>query len=61
MKTLNFISLNDYFVSIHIVVRFTHDYQDFIADNDYAICIQIQCPSKRQSLKKRVPYVARAQ
>ena len=41
LKTLHFISLNNYFVSIHVVVRFTHAYLDFVADNDYAIFIQI--------------------
>ena len=57
MKTLHFISLNNCFVSIHVIVRFTHAYRDFVADNDYAIFIQIQ----GQRLKKRVPYVARAE
>ena len=41
MKTLHFISLNSCFVSIHVVVRFAHAYRDFVADNDYAIFIQI--------------------
>ena len=41
MKTLHFISLNNCFVSIHVVVRFTHAYRDFVADYDYAIFIQI--------------------
>ena len=41
MKTLHFISLNNCFVSIHVVVRFTHAYRDIVADNDYAIFIQI--------------------
>ena len=41
MKTLHFISLNNCFVSIHVVVRFTHAYRDFVADNDYAYFIQI--------------------
>ena len=36
MKTLHFTSLNNCFVSIHVVVRFTHAYRDFAADNDYA-------------------------
>ena len=36
MKTLHFISLNNCFVSKHVVVRFTHAYRDFVADNDYA-------------------------
>ena len=61
MKTLHFMSLNNCFVSIHVVVRFTHAYRDFIADDDYAIFIQILGQFKRQRLKKRVPYVARAE
>ena len=56
MKTLHFISLNNCFVSIHVVVRFTHTYRDFVADNDYEIFIPI--PSTHE---KRVPYVARAE
>ena len=40
MKTLHFISLNNWFVSIHVVARFTHAYRDFVTDNDYAIFIQ---------------------
>ena len=56
MKTLHFISLNDCFVSIHVVVRFTHAYRDFVADNDYAIfSLQVSTP------EKLVPYVARAE
>ena len=51
MKTLHFISFNDCFVSIHVVVRFMHAYRDFFADNDYAICIQIPGQFKRQRLK----------
>ena len=52
MKTLHFISLNYFFVSIHVVVRFTHAYRDFVADNDYAIfyaksrSIQVSTPGK---------------
>ena len=42
MKTLHFIFLNNFFVSIHVIVRFMHAYRDFVADNDYAIFIQIQ-------------------
>ena len=53
MKTLHFTSLNNCFVSIHVVVRFTHAYRDFVADNDYAIFIPTP--------EKRVPYVARAE
>ena len=51
MKTLHFISLNNCFVSIHGVVRFTHAYRDFVADNDYVIFIQIPGLFKRQRLK----------
>ena len=61
MKTLHFISLNSCFASIHVVVRFTHAYQDFVADNDYEIFIHIPGIFKRQRLKKCVPYVARAE
>ena len=61
MKTLHFISLNNYFVSIHVVVRFTHAYRDFVADNDYAIFIQIQGQYQVSTPEKRVPYVARAE
>ena len=61
MKTLHFISLNNCFVSIHVVVRFSHAYRDFVADNDYAFfysnprSIQVSTP------EKRVPYVACAE
>ena len=41
MKTLHFIVLNSCFVSICVIVRFTYEYQDFVADSDYAIFIQI--------------------
>ena len=51
MKTLHFISLNSSFVSIHVVVRFRHDYSDFVADNDYVIFIQIPGLFKDQRLK----------
>ena len=51
MKTLHFISLNNCFVSMHVVVTLTHDYRDFVADNDYAIFIQIPGLLKCQRLK----------
>ena len=51
MKTLNFISLKSFFVSLHVVVKFTHDYRDFVTKNDYAIFIQIPGLFKRQRLK----------
>ena len=43
--------LNSCFVSIHVVVRFTHAYRYFATDKEYAICIQIQGIFKRQRLK----------
>ena len=61
MKTLHFIPLNNCFASIHVVVRFTHAYRDFVADNDHAILIQISGIFMCQRLKKRVPYAARAE
>ena len=42
MKTLHFIYLNNCFISIHVVIRFTHAYRDFVADNDYAILFKSQ-------------------
>ena len=51
MKTLHFISLNNCFVSLHVVVRFTHAYRDFVADNDNAIFIQIPDLFECQRLK----------
>ena len=51
MKTLHFISLNNCFVSIHVVVRFTHAYRHFVADTDYAIFIQIPGLFERQRMK----------
>ena len=56
MKTLHFISLNNCFVSIHVVVRFTHACRNFVVDNDYAFFIQI--PSL---FEERFPYIARAE
>ena len=61
MKTLLFISLNNCFASIHVVVRSRHANRDFVADNDYANFIQIAGLFECQRLKKRVPYVARAE
>ena len=58
MEILPIISLNNCFVSIRVVVRFTYAYRDFVADNDYAIFIQIPGLFK---LERRVPYVARAE
>ena len=51
MKTLHFISLNNCFVSKHVIVRFTRAYRDFVANNDYAIFIQIPGLFKRQRLR----------
>ena len=50
MKTLHFISLNNCFVSINVVERFTHAYREFVADNDYEIFIQIPSLFKCQRL-----------
>ena len=51
MKTLHFISLNNCFVSKHVVVRCTHAYRDFVANDDCAIFIQISGLFKCQRLK----------
>ena len=51
MKSLHFISSNSYFVSIHAVVRFMHNCQNFVPDNNDAIFIQIPGLFKRQRLK----------
>ena len=51
MKTLHFISLNKCFVSIYVVVRSSHAYQDNVVDNDYAIFNQIPSLFTRQRLK----------
>ena len=61
MKTLHFISLNNYFVSIHVVVRFTHAYRDFVADNDYAIFYSNPRSIQASAPEKRVSYAARAE
>ena len=42
MKTLHFISLNNYLVSMHVIVRFTHDFLDYVVDNDYAFLFKSQ-------------------
>ena len=36
---------------MHVIVRFMHAYRDFVADNDYAILIQIPGLFKHQRLK----------
>ena len=51
MKTLHIISLNNCFVSIHVVVKFTHAYRGFVTDNDYEFFIQIPGLFKCQRLK----------
>ena len=50
MKTLHFISSNSYFVSLRVVVRFMHNYRNFVADTDYALFFQIPGLFKRQRL-----------
>ena len=61
MKTLHFISLNNCFVIIHFVVRFTHAYRDFVADSDYAFFYSNPRSFQAPTPEKRVPYVARAE
>ena len=61
MKFLHFISLNNCFVSIHVVVRFTHAYRDFVADNDYAFFYSNPRSSHVSTPEKRDPNVARAE
>ena len=51
MKTLHFISLNNCFVIIHVVVRFMHAFRDLFADNNSAIHIQIPGLFKCQRLE----------
>ena len=51
MKTLHSISLNIFFDCMHVIVRLTHAYRDFVTDNDCAIFIQIPGPFNRQRLK----------
>ena len=60
MKTLHFISLNNCFASIYVVVRFTHVYgtssqKTIMQFNSNPRSIQVSTP------EKRVPYVARAE
>ena len=50
-ENLHFSSLNNCHVGMHAVVRFAHAYQDFVADNDYAIFIPIPGLFKGQRLK----------
>ena len=60
MKTLQFISLNNCFMSIHVAVRFTH-----VIETSSQITI-MQFYSNPRSIQtstpeKRVPYVVRAE
>ena len=58
----NFImSLDNCFVSVHVVVRFTQAYRDFVADNEYAIFYSDPRSIQAPTPDKRVPYVARAE
>ena len=61
MKTLHFISLNSCFVRIHVVVRFTHAYRDFVTDNNYAFFYSNPRSIQASTPEKCVPYVARAE
>ena len=51
---------NNHFVSIHVDVRFTHDYRDIVEDTDYAIFIQNPGLFMPLGQIKRFPCVARA-
>ena len=59
IENFYFISLNNCFVSIHVVVRITHAYRDIIADNDYAFFFSNPRSIQVSTPEKRVPYVAR--
>ena len=61
MKTLHFISLNNYFVSIHVVVRFTHAYHAFVVDNDCAIFYSNSRSIQVSTPEKHILYVAPAE
>ena len=61
MKTLHFIYLKNCFVSIYVVVRFTHANRDFVADNDYAIFYSNPRSIQASTPEKRDPYLARAE
>ena len=61
MITLCFISLNNCFVSIDVVVRFMHAYQDFVADNNYVIFYSNPRSIQTSTPEKPVPYLARAE
>ena len=54
-------SSNSYFVSVHVVVRFMHNYRNFVADNDYAIFYSNPRSIQASTPEKRVPCVVRAQ
>ena len=60
MKTLHFITFNNCFVSIHVIVRFTHAYRDFVADNEYVVFYSNDKSIQVSTPEKRVPYVARS-
>ena len=61
MKTLHFIYLNNCFVSINVVVRFTHAYRVFLADNDYAFFYSNPMSIQASTPEKRDHYLARAE
>ena len=61
MKTLHFIPLISCFVSIHGFARFTHDYRDSVADNDYANFYSNPRSIQASEPEKRAPYVAHDQ
>ena len=61
MKTLHFIYLNNCFISIHVVVRFTQAYRDFVADYDYAIFYSNPRSIQASTPEKCDPNLARAE
>ena len=52
-ENFTLILFQNLFVSIHVVVRFTYDYRDFIADNDFQFPGLFKCQSlKPHSLRR---------
>ena len=51
--------LNSFIVCMHVVVRFTHAYRDFVADYDCAFFYSNPISIQASTPEKRVPYVGR--
>ena len=51
MKTLHFIYLNNCFVGIHVIVRFTHANRDFVSDNEIQFLFKSQVYSSINAWK----------